>query len=149
MKDVRFRKDPHEWNGVEPWQWRRIALELPRPKKKPFLKRLRKGGRPRADDRKALSAILWRIRCGGTWKRLPEKFGTAATARRRLSKWMEFGRLQRLFRAYLRQLGRHDLLMWRDAVAGRDFSPDSGSWTYLAWIWRNEFLPRVPPGDDG
>jgi hypothetical protein len=62
---MRFRRHPYEWPGIPTWSWPRVARELPALRKKPFLKALRKGGRPRCDDRPALGAILWRLRCGG------------------------------------------------------------------------------------
>jgi transposase len=35
-------------------------------------------GVPRADDRKVLKGISWRIRTGSPWADIPERFGPAA-----------------------------------------------------------------------
>jgi transposase len=43
-------------------QWDLIALLLPKPKGR---------GRPRAEDRRTLNAILWVLRSGARWKDLP------------------------------------------------------------------------------
>lgn len=107
------------------------------------MKALRKGGRPRRDDRLALGAILWRLRCGGTWSELPERFGSAATARRRLAKWQRGCILERAWRAYLYQQSRGELERWRDSFEARAFREDL-FWRYdLDRIWRMEFAPIV------
>jgi hypothetical protein len=48
-----------EWKGIQPWQWKAVRKLFPE-KKRPYLKKLRKGGRPRVDDRRRL--MKWR-RC--------------------------------------------------------------------------------------
>ena len=138
-----LRKESYEWDGIHPWFWPRIACELPPLKKTPFLKVRRKGGRPRGDDRRALSAILWRLRSGGTWSRLPEKFGSAATARRRLAVWMKGDRLERAWRAYLNQQSQLELQRWRDCFASSAFR-SAPFWRFgLDIIWHREFSPRL------
>lgn len=135
--------EPHEWLGVPPWAWPWIARQLPPPKMTPFLRSRRKGGRPRLDDRLALSAILWRLRTGGTWENLPARFGSAATARRRLALWTRGDRLERLWRAYLEQISRAERERWRDAFVSAAIrsQPD---WRFgLTYVWRLEFLPLV------
>jgi len=140
---MRFRKYPYEWPGIPAWCWPRVARELPPIRKQPFLKALRKGGRPRRDDRLALGAILWRLRCGGTWSELPERFGSAATARRRLAKWQRGCILERAWRAYLYQQSRGELERWRDCFEAGAFRGDS-FWRYdLDRVWRMEFAPIV------
>ena len=135
-------KELHEWNGIEPWFWPRVARELPPLKKMPFLKKRRKGGRPRNDDREALNAIFWRLRSGGVWSRLPERFGSAATARRRLTLWTRGDRLDRAWRAYLNQQSRLELQRWRDCLGAVAFRPEK-FWSFgLILIWRQEFAPR-------
>lgn len=142
-KGMSMRQGPHEWSGIPPWFWPRIARELPIPPKKPFLKSRRKGGRPRCDDRKALSAILWRLRSGGTWNRLPKRFGSAMTARRRQAAWMRGGRLDRAWRAYLQQQSRVELHRWRGCFAAASFLPQP-FWRFdLDLIWQREFEPAL------
>lgn len=143
--DVELRKPPHEWNGVETWFWPAIARQLPKPKTKPFLRARRKGGRPRCDDRLAFGAILWRLRCGGTWDRLPERFGSAMTARRRLELWTRGPRLVHAWRAYLSQQSTAELERWRDAFAASAWrAPTRLLWRYeLDRVWETEFAPSV------
>ena len=138
-----LRKGLNEWDGIQPWFWPRISRELPPLKKTPFLKAHRKGGRPRSDDRQALSAILWRLRSGGIWNRLPKRFGSPATARRRLALWMKGDRLERAWRAYLDQQSRPELQRWRDCFAASAFR-SVPVWRFgLDLIWRQEFAPRL------
>ena len=141
---MRYRKELHEWTGIQPWIWPRVARELPARKKTPFLKARRKGGRPRNDDRLALGAIFWRLRSGGTWSRLPARFGSAATARRRLARWLRGDLLERAWRTYLYQLSRVELGVWREAFAAAEFRPKP-YWRFgLDLIWRREFGPLLP-----
>ena len=145
---MRIRNEAHEWNGISPSFWSRIARELPPVKKKPFLRSRRKGGRPRADDRQALSAIFWRLRCGGTWKRLPKQFGSAVTARRRLALWLRGDRLERLWRAYLFQQSRVELQRWRMSLAAAEYRSQP-FWRYgLDFVWRREFEPLLNTDSD-
>jgi hypothetical protein len=55
-------------------QWTAIAALLPRPARM---------GRPRADDRRTLEAILYQRRTGCAWASLPAVYGDGATAHRR------------------------------------------------------------------
>jgi len=146
IKGVRLRKELHEWDGIQTWFWPAVARELPPLKKTPFLKARRKGGRPRSDDRRALNAILWRLRSGGTWSRLPKKFGAAATARRRLALWMKGARLERAWRAYLDQQSQLELQRWRDSFASGAVRHEP-FWRFdLDLVWRREFAPRLSSG---
>ncbi len=54
-------------------QWEKIRPLLPRPRSR------RRGGRPRASDRKVLEGILWILRSGVRWQDLPEEFPSPAT----------------------------------------------------------------------
>ena len=35
-------------------------------------------GKPRAEDRKVLNGIYWRLRTGSPWADIPERYGTSA-----------------------------------------------------------------------
>ncbi|MBZ4334088.1 transposase [Corallococcus sp. AS-1-12] len=67
--------------------WQRVAPLLPPPRHK------KKLGRPRADDRAALEAIVFVLRSGIPWEMLPRKqFGLSGmTAWRRLEEWTRAG----------------------------------------------------------
>jgi hypothetical protein len=64
-------------------QWRQIHPLLPPPR--------RGRGRPRADDRAALEAILYKWRTGCAWNAIPTEFGDGVTAYRRLRHWQALG----------------------------------------------------------
>ncbi|MHC1565193.1 MAG: transposase [Candidatus Syntropharchaeales archaeon] len=48
-------------------------------------------GRPRADDRKTLNAILYVLTTGCKWMDLPREYGSYSTASRRFRRWQEEG----------------------------------------------------------
>jgi len=109
-----------DWKGIHDWQWAPLKDLLPK-KKTPFLRRLRKGGRPRADDRRCFEAILWSARSGISLRRLPKRFGKPRTAARRLAQWHRSGRLDRLSKRYLDFTGPTEREDWRlrlDAACG-------------------------------
>jgi transposase len=64
-------------------QWGRIAELLP--------PRRAGRGRPRADDRQTLEAILYIQRTGCAWADLPPELGNHATAHRRWQEWRADG----------------------------------------------------------
>jgi transposase len=105
-----------EWRGLQPWQWKAVQNSLPK-KKIPFLRRRRKGGRPRADDRKCFEAILWSARTGLPWRLLPEGLGSARTASRRLVEWNRKDQLRGPWRRYLLQTSQLERDSWRRNLA--------------------------------
>lgn len=48
-------------------------------------------GRPRANDRLVLAAVLWVLRSGRSWAKLPRRYGHHVTAWRRYRRWREDG----------------------------------------------------------
>ena len=102
----------HDWEGIHDWQWLPVKKLLPQ-KEKPFRRRLRMGGRPRADDRRCFEAILWSARSGISLRRLPKRFGKPRTAARRLAQWHGSGRLDRLWKRYLEFTGPTERDDWR------------------------------------
>jgi transposase len=87
--------------------WARLELLIPvRPR------RFRHPGRRRADDRAALEGILYVVRTGIGWNRLPTAlFGASgATCWRRLTEWHEAGVWQRLHERLLAELRAAGLL---------------------------------------
>jgi transposase len=91
--------------------WERVAPLLPVPKKK------KKPGRPRAEDRAALEAIVFVLRTGIPWEMLPAKqFGLSGmTAWRRLEQWTRAGVFEQLQRVLLNELGQHGQVDFRRA----------------------------------
>jgi transposase len=91
-------------------QWKRVADKMSR-----------QGvmGRPRADDRRCLNAILYVLITGCRWNDLPKEYGHDSTAWRRLNRWARDGTLLRLWRHLLRDLEGVGEIDWtRCAVDG-------------------------------
>jgi transposase len=59
-------------------------------------------GVPRADDRKMLNGIYWRLRTGSPWADIPERYGPATTCASRFRRWAKIGVWDRIFEAVLR-----------------------------------------------
>ena len=72
--------------------WDRIIplLQAIRRKKK-------KTGRPRMDDRKAMSAIFYVLRTGCQWNALPRSLGASSTVHDRFQEWRKAGVFKRMW----------------------------------------------------
>ncbi|HEX2951924.1 MAG TPA: IS5 family transposase [Armatimonadota bacterium] len=86
--------------------WQRIAPLLPKPKPK------KKPGRPRMDDRQALTAIFYLLRTGCQWEALPRCLGARSTVHDRFQEWRAAGFFQHLWQEGLAAY---------DAVEGLDW----------------------------
>lgn len=88
--------------------WSLMAAHLPTHRPSP------EGGRPRIDDRAALTGILFVLKTGIPWEYLPRELGcdSGLTCWRRLHEWMLAGVWQRIAEAILRRLRGHDQIMW-------------------------------------
>ena len=92
--------------------WEVIEPLLPEEPPKPH------GGRPRIDDRAALSGILFVLKSGIPWEMLPQEMGCGSgmTCWRRLKEWHEAGVWERLHkRRLLDRLGEADQIEWERA----------------------------------
>src|SRR5215210_1814072 len=91
------------WTVVEPL----LPEEPPKPK----------GGRPRVQDRAALTGILFVLKTGIPWEMLPQEMGCGSgmTCWRRLNEWHEAGVWERLHRVLLDRLGKVDRSDWSRA----------------------------------
>ena len=91
--------------------WKVIEPLLPEEPPKP------KGGRPRIDDRAALTGILLVLRSGIPWKMLPQDMGCGSgmICWRRLQEWHEAGVWDRLRKALLDRLGKAEEIDWERA----------------------------------
>ena len=63
-------------------------------------------GVPRADDRKVLNGIFWRLRTGSPWADIPERYGPSTTCYNRVVRWRKAGECQE-FRVW-GKLGRKE-----------------------------------------
>ena len=54
-------------------------------------------GRPRIGQREALNGIIYVMRSGCQWNRLPEQFGDDSSVHRTMQRWIGKGVLQRLW----------------------------------------------------
>jgi transposase len=88
------------WEVIEPL----LPEEPPKPK----------GGRPRIDDRAALTGILFVLKSGIPWEMLPQEMGCGSgmTCWRRLKEWQEAGVWEELHRKLLDRLGKADRIEW-------------------------------------
>jgi transposase len=92
------------WEIVEPL----LPEEPPKPR----------GGRPRLEDRAALTGIVFVLKSGIPWQMLPQEMGcgSGVTCWRRLKEWQEeAGVWERLLRALLDRLGEADQIDWERA----------------------------------
>jgi transposase len=91
------------WEIIEPL----LPPEPPKPK----------GGRPRMDDRAALTGIVFVLKSGIPWEMLPKEMGcgSGSTCWRRLRDWQEAGVWEELHRVLLDRLGEVDEIDWERA----------------------------------
>ena len=91
------------WETIEPL----LPPEPPKPK----------GGRPRVDNRAALSGIIFVLKSGIPWEMLPQEMGcgSGVTCWRRLREWQEAGVWERLHHVLLDRLGEADQIEWERA----------------------------------
>jgi transposase len=76
-----------------------------------------KTGRPRVNDRAALTAIIFVLCTGIPWRWVPREIGcSGVTAWRRLREWQEAGVWTRLHRELLRRLNATGEIDWSRGV---------------------------------
>jgi transposase len=80
-------------------------------------------GRPRADDRRTIEAILYVLVTGCRWQDVPREYGAPTTAWRRLKRWGEAGIWERIWRAALAPLDEQGQLDWSMAFLDGSFVP--------------------------
>lgn len=92
--------------------WETIEALLPPEPPKP------QGGRPRIDDRAALTGIVFVLKSGIPWEMLPQEMGCGSgmSCWRRLREWQEAGVWERLNRVLLDRLGEADQIEWERAT---------------------------------
>jgi len=76
-------------------------------------RRKKKTGRPRMDDRKAMSAIFYILRTGCQWKALPRSLGASSTVHDRFQKWRKEGVFKRMWIDGLSVYDDNNRIDWR------------------------------------
>jgi transposase len=91
---------------------------------------MRKGGRPRASDRKTFNGILWVLRTGAQWNEMPRRYGSYTTAWRRLKQWEEDGTWEKIWKKLLQLLSQEDKLKLEIGMVDGTFTPakKEGAW---------------------
>jgi transposase len=112
------------WEVIEPL----LPPEAPKPQ----------GGRPRVEDRAALSGIIFVLKSGIPWEMLPQEMGcgSGVTCWRRLREWQEAGLWERLHQVLLDRLGQADQIEWERAALDSASIPAKRGATKLARIRR-------------
>jgi transposase len=95
-------------------QWTLVRPCLPRPAR---------GGRPRADERRVLEAVLLVLANGWRWNDLPLGDVAPATAWRHLRVWQQAGVWPRMWRAYVAGLDPAGRRLWSKALLACAFIP--------------------------
>lgn len=92
------------WEQIEPL----LPPATPRPK----------GGRPPVGNRAALTGILFVLRTGIPWEYLPRELGCGSgmTCWRRLRNWQAAGVWDKVWHAFLDELGQADAIDWSAAA---------------------------------
>lgn len=74
-------------------------------------------GVPRADDRRVLNGILWRLRTGRSWAAIPDRYGSSGTCHGRFLRWRDAGLWCRIVEAVAGAYGGEIELIDAAAVA--------------------------------
>lgn len=69
-------------------------------------------GRPRADDRKMLNGLLWKLATGAAWRDIPERYGPWQTVYERFTAWRLDGTWDRIVSALQSQLDAEGQSDW-------------------------------------
>jgi putative transposase len=97
------------WQRIEP-----ILLKDAPPKPKTH------GGRPRIDWRSAIDGIIFRLRSGCQWNKLPKHFGDDSSVHRWFQRWCCNGVLEQIWAALVEECDDLGAVNWRwQAVDGR------------------------------
>jgi putative transposase len=97
------------WERIEP-----ILLEDAPPPPKEH------GGRPRIDLRAALNGIIFRLRTGCQWNRLPKHFGDDSSIHRWFGRWCRNGVFERIWAVLVEEGDELGAVQWKwQAADGR------------------------------
>ena len=92
MSARRYELTDFEWSIIQP-----LLPNKPR-------------GVPRADDRKVLNGIYWRLRTGSPWADIPERYGPWQTVYSRFRRWQKQGIWPRILTDLQRDAAEDDAI---------------------------------------
>lgn len=110
-----------QYADVASWElsdslWERIEPLLPKPKSRYRGRgkaRRNIGGRPAANPRIIVAAILYVLRTGCQWNALPQAYGSGKTVHRYFQKWVRAGVFKRLWQAGLSAYDELKGIAWK------------------------------------
>jgi len=79
-------------------------------------------GRRRANQRAILNGIIFRLRSGCQWNRLPSCFGDDSTIHRTFQKWVELGVLARVWEMLVAECTELNAVNWEWQAADTAFA---------------------------
>jgi transposase len=91
--------------------WDRIITLLQSPSIRRWKKK--KTGRPRMDDRKAMSAIFYILRTGCQWNAIPRSLGASSTVHDRFQEWRKEGVFKRMWIDGLSVYDENNRIDWK------------------------------------
>jgi putative transposase len=104
-----WEADDRLWGRIEP-----ILMEDAPPPPREH------GGRPRIDLRAAFNGIIFRLRSGCQWNRLPERFGDDSSVHRRFQRWCRSGVFAKVWAALAEECDDLGAVDWKwQAADGR------------------------------
>lgn len=86
------------WDRIHP-----VILEMDPPKST---------GRKRVHPRRILDGIIFRMRTGCHWNRLPKELGDDSTIHRTFQRWVEMGVLQRVWSVLIEECAELGAVEW-------------------------------------
>ena len=113
-----MEKEKENYGIVKKYQlpdelWEKIKLFMPEAKPK------KKEGRPRMDDRKAMTAIFYLLRTGIQWNALPRSLGASSTVHDRFQEWRKAGVFEDLWQEGVLEYDEKKRFRYRMAIDGR------------------------------
>ena len=91
--------------------WNRIITLLPSPSIR--RRKKKKTGRPRMNDRKAMSAIFYILRTGCQWNAIPRSLGASSTVHDRFQEWRKAGVFRRMWMDGLSVYDENNTIDWK------------------------------------
>jgi transposase len=105
MTKPKAKDDPTIWE-VDDALWERVQPLL-------IIHKFRKkSGRPREDDRKILNGLIWMVRTGAQWSKIPRCFGAKSTVHDRFQEWVESGVFEKAWALLLKEFDVLEGIDW-------------------------------------